>query len=161
MTHRIIKTIVGAAFVIAASTQFASAEAELWQCTIKDGKEGTWVPQTVVLAFDKQTNETIVMDSVIMAFMKKPIPVKTKIRGNRMQFFWRVTGARDSFQNQIPSMNYAAFYNIKTRNIAVSAKVGGYSQVFSGKGSCKVVEGNPDWKKAMRDAQRIKPSQKN
>ena len=137
MTFKKVFQALSVGVVICLGAQMAHAKVEYLQCNIADGREGTWIPSFVIFAIDDQTKETIVMDSVIKTFMKKPISAKVKIRGNKMQMFWHVAGVVDAHKRRAAAMNYAAFYNTKTHRVAITAKVGGMPQAFSGKGTCK------------------------
>ncbi|MEQ9694104.1 hypothetical protein [Shimia sp. SDUM112013] len=133
------------------------AKDEMWLCRIADGKEGTWVPQVVVFAFLNDGQTTLVLDSVIRHFAKKPEPVKVRDKGRKLQMHWKVNGAVDSWGNTIARFGYTANYDKTSRKIWIAAKPGGSPQAFTGKGSCETLKDVKSVEQVMREAQRIQP----
>ncbi|WP_333817587.1 hypothetical protein [Tabrizicola sp.] len=119
----------------------AQAKITLYECKFKqeESRGGGWIPEMLILTEDDKTGEITVYDPVIKHFVGEPIPAKLEARTNaRSTYIWRF---RADNRGQSSKMSYTFSYRSNGQPATIRAQPGGYDNVWTGDGTCKVSKG--------------------
>ncbi|MEM8539035.1 MAG: hypothetical protein AAGF56_14390 [Pseudomonadota bacterium] len=118
--------------------QAAAQEAPfLYDCAItRGGKTGTWVSPRLVIG-TTEPGKYFAVDELILAVNGGPLPVRTRLRGDRLIAEWTFENLRDSLGQRTPDFSFQATLNTTRNTVRFFARPSLNSQTFSGSGTCR------------------------
>ena len=124
-------------FVFGLPALAASPKGVLYDCDITEKRDELfWIADKIaIVAMD--SGEVLVTDQVILTFNE--LPLKARVGRNTERKFnirWTVKNIVNSSNQYTPAFEYSATLNKKNNRITVYASPDGYSDRFSGRGSC-------------------------
>ena len=133
--------ILAASMICAVFVQGPAAAADrvLWYCDISDRRAKVdWVPPEIALVVDAKGTVDVI-DGLLILFDQSPKRGRVFRNDDRiLRVNWTLKGAMDSQQQKIPNFGYNLRLNKKTGRVTVGAMPHGYSNRFSGRGTCKI-----------------------
>lgn len=128
------KLFCAAAFCTLASP--IAAFATIYDCSFNP-PNGSWASPEVVLSYDENSGEALVMDSVVKQFVGKPIPATiTSQTPKKIVFSWKVMAKDVTGKSSTMAMRLAFFKETKKATLTAAALE--YANNDAAHGTCKV-----------------------
>jgi hypothetical protein len=115
-----------------------AAKVTIYDCSFEFSRSrgGGWIPQQLILTDNDQNGEILAYDNVIKDFVGKPIPARRSAQtAARVTYVWKLE-ARNKGQSSL--MTYTFSYLNNGQPAKMRAQPGGYDNVWTGEGTCKV-----------------------
>jgi hypothetical protein len=126
-------------FAMLGATQMALAKVTQYECKFEQSRArgGGWIPEILVITDDDKSGEIIAYDPIIKHFVGKPIPARRSAETKaRVTYVWDL---ETRVKEQASKMTYTISYFRNGQPAKMRAQPGGYDNVWSGEGTCKVI----------------------
>ncbi len=137
MSSRLVLATCLSLFAIA-----AEAKTVTYTCKVTPSQKGAWIGNDLIIRHDRDTGEVTVLDNIINYYLGEPQPARVEVENDvRITYMWVLDdfGAKGDDGLQFTSgFRFRASLTNGGRSVRVNSKPRGYSNSFSGKGSCTV-----------------------
>ncbi|UMA66374.1 hypothetical protein LVO79_07995 [Roseivivax marinus] len=130
------RTLIAAAMILGLAGPAAAADT--YVCQLSQHGGGNWIPEVLFIGRDDPSApQAVVSDPVVLYFNKGPVAARVAAdNASRVTFVWELTveaGARSYVSRFI----YRATYLKGSGRMQISATPAGYSNRFTGSGTCR------------------------
>lgn len=120
------------------SAETASAKITQYECKFEQSKArgGGWIPEILIITDDDKSGEILAFDPIIKHFIGKPIPARRSAETKaRVTYVWDLETRN---KGQASRVTFTVSYFRNGQPAKMRAQPGGYDNVWSGEGTCKV-----------------------
>lgn len=122
-----------------ASATPALAEPVIYTCQLDVPASQTWVPEQVVIRFDRGSKSVVVNDPLIQHFVGEPVAGRVKTdNASRITFAWDLDMVKNQNGQIAPKFLYRATVSKADNSIRISAIPAGYTNTFEAGGTCSL-----------------------
>jgi len=116
-----------------------AATADTYICKIKPDGRGDWIPASLAISHDPETDKVTVNDEFIMHYHKTPLEGKVATNNSkRITFTWTLPSVRNSAGQTALRFNFRASYLKPSHKMTISSSPSGYENRFFGRGRCTI-----------------------
>lgn len=117
----------------------ALAEPVIYTCQLDVPASQTWVPEQVVIRFDRASKSVVVNDPLIQHFVGEPVAGRVKTdNASRITFAWDLDMVKNQNGQIAPKFLYRATVSKADNSIRISAIPAGYTNTFEAGGTCSL-----------------------